>query len=157
MSSLFTLVRTTTVKIQLVARYVGVVIGCGRARQTMLTLYFAFTLAPRQEHKEIQKRKDILVEALARKARAYCDLAPTEDSAADFEATLKELKEWIDIDSDKKYAVLVLEREKRAKRFGSVLKLLNALIKNNGDDTKGGPAREGPPPPTNFSSFGPVR
>lgn len=52
--------------------------------------------------------------------------------------TLKELQKWIDIDADKKYAVLILEREKRAERFGAALKLLNTLIQNNGEDTKGG-------------------
>lgn len=85
----------------------------------------------------MEKKKEILVEALARKARAYGDIVPSEN-ASDFDDTLKELKKWIDIDADKKYAVLVLEREKRAERFGAALKLLNALLKNNGDDTKGG-------------------
>lgn len=86
----------------------------------------------------MEKKKDILVEALARKARACGDIQSTGDASADFESTLKELKKWIDIDKDNKYAVLVIEREKRAERLGTALKLLNTLIKNNGEDTKGG-------------------
>lgn len=85
----------------------------------------------------MEKKKDILVEALARKARAFGDIESPADST-DFETTLKELKKWIDIDEDKKFAVLVLQRERRAKRLGAALKLLNSLIKNNGEDTKGG-------------------
>ena len=72
------------------------------------------------------------------KARACGDIQSTGDASADFESTLKELKKWIDIDKDNKYAVLVIEREKRAERLGTALKLLNTLIKNNGEDTKGG-------------------
>lgn len=85
----------------------------------------------------MEKKKGILVEALARKARAYGDIISTGDTSG-FESTLKQLKKWIDIDTDYKYAVLVIEREKRADRLGAALKLLNALIKNNGEDTKGG-------------------
>lgn len=90
-----------------------------------------------QARKEMEKKKDILVEALARKARAFGDIDSSADGT-DFETTLKDLKKWIDIDKDNKYAVLVLEREKRAERLGAALKLLNSLIKNNGEDTKGG-------------------
>jgi hypothetical protein len=85
----------------------------------------------------MEKKKDILVEALARKARAFGDIESPADST-DFETTLKELKKWIDIDEDNKFAILVLQRERRAKRLGAALKLLNSLIKNNGEDTKGG-------------------
>lgn len=85
----------------------------------------------------MEKKKEILVEALARKARAFGDIESPAD-AEDFETTLKELKKWIDIDKDNTYAVLVLERERRAERLGAALKLLNGLIKNNGEDTKGG-------------------
>lgn len=85
----------------------------------------------------MEKKKDILVEALARKARAFGDIESSADST-DFETTLKELKKWIDIDKDNKYAILVLERERRAERLGAALKLLNGLINNSGEDTKGG-------------------
>jgi hypothetical protein len=85
----------------------------------------------------MEKKKGYLVEALARKARAYSDIA-TADAAASFDSTLKSLKKWADIDSDKKFAVLTIEQEKRAGRPGSALKLLDTLIKNKGEDTKGG-------------------
>jgi len=98
---------------------------------------FLLRLIKLQEHKEMEKKKDILVEALARKARACGDMEVSAEST-DFDSTLKELKKWTDIDKDKKYAVLVVEREKRAERPGAALKLLNGLIKNNGEDTKGG-------------------
>jgi tripeptidyl-peptidase II len=88
-----------------------------------------------KERKEMDKKKTSLIEALARKARAFGDIP---ENGADFDSTLKELQKWIDIDSNKKYAVLVLAREKKAGRFGSMLKLLNALLKDNGDSTKGG-------------------
>lgn len=82
----------------------------------------------------MEQKKNILIEALARKARACADMG---DSIG-FDACLKELNKWIDIDKDKKYSVLTIEREKRAGRHGSVLKLLNILLKNKGEDTKGG-------------------
>jgi hypothetical protein len=84
----------------------------------------------------MEKKKEILIEALARKARAYSDIASSDST--DFDSTLKELQKWIDIDKDKKYAVLTIERDMQAERFGAVLKLLNALINNKGEDTKGG-------------------
>lgn len=82
----------------------------------------------------MEKKRDILVEAHARMARALADLG---DSAG-FESTLKELQKWVDIDKDKKFSFLTIEREKRAGRHGSALKLINSLLKNKGDDTKGG-------------------
>jgi len=54
---------------------------------------------------------------------------------------LGHLSKWDSIDSTEgriKYAVLLLEREKRAARPGSMLKLLNALLKNKGDVPKAG-------------------
>jgi hypothetical protein len=82
----------------------------------------------------MEQKKDILVEALARKARACADMG---DSSG-FDACLKELNKWIDIDKAKKYSVLTIEREKRAGHHGSALKLLNTLLKNKGEDTNGG-------------------
>lgn len=75
-----------------------------------------------------------MVEAYARKARACADKG---DSSAFYDC-LKELKKWVDIDQDKKYSVLTIEREKQAGRHGSVLKYLNTLLKTKGEDTKGG-------------------
>jgi hypothetical protein len=85
-----------------------------------------------KEHKDMEEKKSHLIEALARKARAAADKNNGFDDA------LKHLKKWADIDSDLKYSILALERDGRAERWGSVLKLLNDLIKKNGEDTKGG-------------------
>jgi DNA-binding SARP family transcriptional activator len=82
----------------------------------------------------MEKKKDILVEAYARKARACADMG----DFSGFDACLKELKKWIDIDQDKKFSVLTIEREKRAGRHGSALKYLTSLLKTKGEDTKGG-------------------
>ena len=82
----------------------------------------------------MEKKKEILIEALARRARSFVDLG----ESAGFDSTLRDLQKWIDLDNDKKYAILTIERDMKAERFGSALKLLNALIKNNGEDTKGG-------------------
>lgn len=91
-----------------------------------------------KEHKEMEEKKTFLVEALARKAWAASDTDADESDG--FDASVKELQKWVgdDIASDKKFAVLALEREKRAGRTGSELKILNDLLKSKGDDTKGG-------------------
>ena len=99
----------------------------------LITLYLLLW----QLRKEMEKKKEILIEALARKARAYGEKTASGDSS-DFDSTLKALATWIDIDKDKKFAVLIIEREKRAGRQGAALKLLNTLLKNKGEDTKGG-------------------
>jgi len=86
-----------------------------------------------KEHKEMEEKKAFLVESLARKARAAAD------KKEGFSDALMHLKKWVDIDnSNLKYSILVLERDAQAGRSGSVLKLLNTLIKTNGEDTKGG-------------------
>jgi len=92
-----------------------------------------------KERKEMEKKKEWLVEALARGARALADQeCDNEKKQEDWETALKELKKWVAIDSSEKYVVLVLERERRAKRYGSMLKLLNKLLKTNGEGIKGG-------------------
>jgi len=98
-----------------------------------------------KDRKDRDEKKNILIEALARKARAFADLEKSGSHSSDeknatssFDDTIKDIKRWVDIDSNLKYAVLVLERERRAERPGAVLKLLEKLLKNNGDDTKGG-------------------
>ena len=85
-----------------------------------------------KEHKDMEEKKSQLVEVLARKARAAGD----KDDG--FDEALKHLKKWADVDSDLKYSIFILQRDSRAERWGSVLKLLNGLIKKNGEDTKGG-------------------
>ena len=87
-----------------------------------------------KERKDMDEKKGALVDALARKARAQADA----DDYEGFDATLQELKEWVDINGNQKYAVLVLAREERAKRHGLVLKLLNELLEKDGEGTKGG-------------------
>jgi len=89
-----------------------------------------------KKRKDMEEKKTFLVEALARKARAISSM--DEEPSGSFDATLKDLQKWADIASEKKFAVLALEKEKRAKRMGSVLKSLNDLLKNKGEDTKGG-------------------
>ena len=89
-----------------------------------------------KEHKEMEEKKKFLIEALARKARAVADDGKSPSSR--FDDALKHLSRWLDVDSDLKYAVLIIERGERAGRMGAVLKLLNDLLKKNGDDTKGG-------------------
>ena len=75
----------------------------------------------------MKEKKSTLTEALARMAMAYADMK-TEGSNAQFDTTLKRLKAWVDIDSSDKHAVLVLQREMQAGRYGLVLKLLNKLL-----------------------------
>jgi predicted RNA-binding protein Jag len=82
-----------------------------------------------KERKDMKEKKMFLIEALARLALAYADIQ-SEDATAKFDETLKTLKAWTDIDTSDKYAALVIERETRAGRHGSVLKVLNKLITN---------------------------
>jgi len=94
-----------------------------------------------KEHKEWEEKKSFRIEALARKARALSDLNKgSEDKINEgaFGDALKELNKWIDIDSDNKYAVLVMEREEMAGRYGTVMKLLNSMLAKDGETTKGG-------------------
>lgn len=85
-----------------------------------------------KERKDMTEKKSFLIEALARKAHAHVG---DEDK---FNDTLKVLSKWEDIEKNKKYAVLSMEKYKTAKRFGLILKLLNSLLEKNGDDTKDG-------------------
>lgn len=64
----------------------------------------------------------------------------TDDKkSTNFKSSLSELKKWVDIEKNLKYSILVIEREKKDKRFGNVLKLVQKLLENNeGEDTKGG-------------------
>jgi len=92
-----------------------------------------------QERKDMEEMKTFLTEALARKTRAVGDASPEKDDAGEFETALKHLNKWETVDaSNKKLAALVLLKYGKEKRLGSQLKLLNELLKNNGDDTKGG-------------------
>jgi len=90
-----------------------------------------------KQQKDMEEKKLFLIEALARKARAVGDISPEENGV--FENALKHLSKWDTVDaSNKKLAALVLQKFGKAQRLGSQLKLLNELLKNNGNDTKGG-------------------
>ena len=78
--------------------------------------------------------KGALCDALGRKCRALIDYS--EAAEGDFEGTLKKLKEWAKIEGNDKYAVLELEVCKKAKRFGTMLSVINKL--GEGETTKGG-------------------
>lgn len=86
-----------------------------------------------KERNEMKEKRTNLIEALARKAMASADSMNTpDDGNENFQEALKSLKEWVDIDSnDTKYAALVIKREEIAGRYGTILKLLNKLLKNN--------------------------
>ena len=92
-----------------------------------------------QKRRDMEEMKTFLTEALARKVRALGDASPEKDGGGIFETALKHLNKWEAVDaSNKKLAALVLLKYGKEKRLGSQLKLLNELLKNNGDDTKGG-------------------
>ena len=89
----------------------------------------------------MDEKKVFLIEALSRKVYAIADIEKSGisvDGIPSFDNALKHLTKWEDIDTNKKFSVLLLEREKRAGRFGTMLKLLNSLLKKEGEDTKGG-------------------
>ena len=81
----------------------------------------------------MEEKKSSLIEALARKAHAK-----SESDDAEFQESLSHLAKWEDIEKNKKYAILCLEKYKAAKQYGLMLKLLNALLEKNGNDTKDG-------------------
>ncbi len=79
----------------------------------------------------MEDKKSHLIEALARKAHA-------EVGGDKFEASLQHLAKWEDIEKNKKYAILSLEKHKSTKRYGLMLKLLNSLLEKKGEETKDG-------------------
>jgi len=94
-----------------------------------------------KERKDMEEKKGFLTESLARKARAIGDVFPEDNSSGKitFNDALKHLNKWEKVDaSNKKLAALVLQKYGKAQRLGSQLKLLNELLKNSGNDTKGG-------------------
>jgi hypothetical protein len=76
----------------------------------------------------MQEKKTFLSDALARIAMAYADMARDDDTNANFDETLKRLKAWVDIDATETYSKLIMEREERAGRYGSTLKVINKLL-----------------------------
>ena len=80
----------------------------------------------------MKDKKNFLVEALVRKALCYAEM---KDSDELFDSTVKQLKAWVDIDANGKYAALAIEREKRAGRYGNALKIIGkGLAKDSKDD-----------------------
>jgi len=96
-----------------------------------------------KERKEMEEKRVFLKEALARKTRAVGDSMVGDDlkekNDAVYAAALKHLKRWEKVDaSNTKLAALVIQKFGKEQRLGSQLKLINELLKNNGNDTKGG-------------------
>lgn len=87
-------------------------------------------------NKDMEKRKGYLVDAIVRKALAHAD-SREENAPARFDSALNDLKQWVDIDSNGKYALLALERDTRAGHFGLALKRIMKLLSKNGKDTGG--------------------
>ncbi|XP_048229293.1 tripeptidyl-peptidase 2 isoform X2 [Ricinus communis] len=52
-----------------------------------------------------------------------------------FEENFKELRKWVDVKSSK-YGTLLVIRERRRRRLGTALKVLNDMIQDNGDPPK---------------------
>jgi len=82
---------------------------------------------------EMKDKKQFLIDALARRALAHIDSSLKDDdddgvNVAKFRDTLTNLKDWIDIDGNDKYATLVLRRDELGGRYGMMLKLLNKLL-----------------------------
>ncbi len=101
-------------------------------------------------HKEMEKQKGFLVDALHRKARALFDIAGQPDAgehgpsarasgakdAADrFEAAFAELEKWTTTTTGE-YLTLHIDREVRQGRPGSALKLLSSKLADSKHDQK---------------------
>jgi len=77
----------------------------------------------------MKEKKGFLIEGMARRALALADSIADDGARTDmFDQALKNLKEWVDVDGSDKYAALVILREERAGRYGTILKLLNKLL-----------------------------
>lgn len=89
-----------------------------------------------KKNKEMEKKKTYLIEALVRKALAHADSVDA-DASNKFNQVLDDLKAWVDIDSNGKYAAVAIERDCRAGRPGLAIKRINKLISKIGKDTGG--------------------
>jgi hypothetical protein len=94
-----------------------------------------------KEHKQMLKRRDLLTDTLYRKGRAlgYMELPdvikehPISDPKSHdlaFEKNFAELQKWVDTTSTK-YMLLHVRRDRRKKRFGAAIQLLNKHIPNS--------------------------
>ncbi|KAL2920688.1 Tripeptidyl-peptidase 2 [Bienertia sinuspersici] len=103
--------------------------------------------------KQMELTRDQLAEALYQKGLALSEIetlkaeraaagmasdqtgTPSDAQQDLFEATYKELRKWADVKSSK-YGILSVIREKRSKRLGTALKVLNDLINDDGQPPK---------------------
>ncbi|XP_021765110.1 tripeptidyl-peptidase 2-like [Chenopodium quinoa] len=123
-----------------------------------LAKYLSQKIVPEDEEEEKTKKqmettRDQLAEALYQKGLALSEIeslkaerkaedlasdqvgAPPESHQNSFEATYKELRKWADVKSSK-YGTLSVIRERRSKRLGTALKVLNDIINENGQPPK---------------------
>jgi tripeptidyl-peptidase-2 len=77
--------------------------------------------------KQLKEKKTFLLEALARSAKAHLDIN-TEVSHKVFDELIKRMKTWVDIEAEKFYMSIYFEREKRAGRYGSIVKTINKIL-----------------------------
>jgi tripeptidyl-peptidase-2 len=118
--------------------------------QNELILYYGVTGyydkedgAACKKRKDMDEKKDALIEALGRKCRAVADLERSKEKTfgemeTNFDKSLMELQKWVKVESTMKYAVLLLEKDLRKKRYGAVYTLLKKLLEKDGEETKGG-------------------
>ena len=102
-----------------------------------------FEICGLKERKEMNDKKEALVIALARKARALLENESSSQcseiaNSDTFALTCKQLEKWKNVESDDKFAVLALEKEKRSGWKGLMLRRLSTLLAGKGLNTKDG-------------------
>ncbi|CAI9092237.1 OLC1v1027429C3 [Oldenlandia corymbosa var. corymbosa] len=108
-----------------------------------LAKYFCVKSDPEDEDeklkKEMETTREQLAEALYQKGLALVeietlkgdgDVPQTEAQLDPFEENFKELKKWADVKSSK-YGILSVMRERRGRRLGTALKVLNDITQND--------------------------
>jgi tripeptidyl-peptidase-2 len=104
--------------------------------QDKLAAHYGLKLDPDDQdaakvHKEMEKQKTALVDALHRKARALLDLSAKSDTDASpieqFEQAYSALQKWVDTTAGD-YLTLHIDREIQRGRLGQALKLLSGKI-----------------------------
>ncbi|KAK9121596.1 hypothetical protein Syun_019213 [Stephania yunnanensis] len=115
-----------------------------------LAKYFSLKSDPEDDEAEKIKKKmettrEQLIEALYRKGLALAEIGASKDetpAAEDrpeqhdlFEENFKELKRWVDVKSSK-CSLLLVAHERRSKRLGTALKVLNDMIQDDAETPK---------------------
>ena len=77
--------------------------------------------------KEMNQKKSFLVEALARMAMAYIEL-DMDSAKVKFDELFTRLKACVDFETEKQYFSIYMEREKRDRRYGSLIKAINKVL-----------------------------